>query len=315
MLPIDFLEPFAMLESCVPMFISSILSNEIQQSRFSSFFDGTTKKPDPFCITEGGETIKIDAISQGNGTNRKMVAVVPLWGALSPNGEYGGTATRDFAKTVASLANDSQIGAIVIRVNSPGGTVVGTMEAQKALLDVRQNSSAPIVASVDHLMASAATWLGTTASEVWMTPSGSAGSIGVISIYSDVSQALEKFGIKLEVMRAPAKKARFSGVEPMTEDMRATMTTRLGEAYADFKRAMADNRKVRIDSIESRFGGGELLNAEESLAAGLVDKIGTFDDLVSSLLSKMKTRPPASNGQALRRAELDILEFQFRAKN
>lgn len=290
-------EPFALLDTVSASFVSMILGkNPATSDRFAGYFRDDREKPKPFLVDESGKILSAENTAEGTSPGRKLIAVVPLTGTLSPDGRYWGTSTKQFVKQVTGFANDSQIGAIVLRVDSPGGTAVGNMEAGEAIRALR--GTKPIVTSVDSLMASAATWIGTAASEVSVTPSGEAGSIGVISMYADFSKAYEEYGIKIDVMRIPALKARFSGVEPLTEEMRATLKSRLDECYSQFKRAMADNRNVRVDTIESKFGGGEMLLAKEALEAGLVDRIESYDQLLNRLFLKMERKSNSSSHRA-----------------
>lgn len=296
MLLFDPTEPFALLDAASTSFIDKLIGrNSPGTDRFAGFFRDEDRKPKPFLIDEAGATISEEAAASPS-PGRKLVAVVPLWGTLSPDGRYYGTSTKEFAKQVTAFANNDQIGAIVLKIDSPGGTVTGTMEAGDAIRALR--GTKPIVASVDSMMASAATWIGTAAKDVAITPSGEAGSIGVINMYFDTSKAWADYGIKIDVLRTPAMKARFTGFEPLTEGMKATLTQRLDQAYDHFKRAMAENRGVPISSVESKFGGGEMMLAKESVSSGLVDRIATFDEVLSGLFSKMERQSKKAPSKA-----------------
>jgi signal peptide peptidase SppA len=261
--------------------------------------------PEPYCLaSEGGEPIEWSAVSSGGGSSG-MLAVIPLSGPLSPDGRYGGTSLNGFTRAIAMADANPNIGYILIHITSPGGTVTGTPEAGEAVRAVRDGGRTRIVAIADGMMASAATWIGTAAEEVVVTPSGEAGSIGVISMYADQSKLLESIGLSVEVIRNPAKKARFTGIEPMTEDMRQTMETRNASAYERFKRAIADNRKVRVDTVEAKFGGGEMMDATEAKAAGLVDRIDTLDATISRMLKRPARKAPSSALAALALTTLD----------
>jgi signal peptide peptidase SppA len=230
-----------------------------------------------------------------------MIAVIPLWGVLTPSGDdwsYG-TSLDDFTRLIGQLDANQNVSTIVINARTPGGTVTGTPEAAAAVRAVRDGGRTKIVTVANGMMASAGVWIGSAASEVIVTPSGEVGSIGVISMYADFSKAYEAMGIKVDVMRVPAKKARFSGVEPMTDEMRATVEGRLETSYTAFKRAMADNRGIRIDSVEGKFGGGEMMSANEALAAGLVDGIATLDETIARLAMGSPKRVPNSARAAL----------------
>lgn len=260
---------------------------------------------EPYCLgDEDSEPLDWAAAMAGGGS-AGMLAIIPLAGPLSPDGRYGGTAMNSFARVVAMADANPNIGTILLHITSPGGTVTGTPEAGDAVRAVRDGGRTRIVALADGMMASAATWIGTAAEEVVVTPSGEAGSIGVISMYADQSKLLEAIGLTVDVIRNPSKKARFTGIEPLTEEMRQTIESRNASAYEKFKRAMADNRKVRIDQVEGKFGGGEMMDAEEAKEAGLVDRIDTLDRTISRLLKKPSRRAPAGMAAKLQLAELD----------
>jgi len=235
-----------------------------------------------------------------------MIAVVPLWGVLTPSGDdWGyGTSLDDFTRLMGQLDRNENVSTIVLNVRSPGGTVVGTPEASAAVRAVRDGGRTKIVAVANGMMASAALWVGSSASELIVTPSGEVGSIGVISMYADLSKAYESMGVKIDVMRVPAKKARFSGVEPMTAEMRQTVEDRLETSYKKFKRSMADNRGIRIDSVESKFGGGEMMTAQDALEAGLVDGIATLDETIVRLAGMAPKRAPSNARAQLAKAML-----------
>lgn len=261
--------------------------------------------PEPYCLaTEGGEPVDW-AASMAGGGSAGMLAVIPLSGPLSPDGRYGGTSLNGFARAVAMADANPNISGILIHITSPGGTVTGTPEAGDAVRAVRDGGRTRIVALADGMMASAATWIGTAAEEVAITPSGEAGSIGVISMYLDRSKMADDMGVKIDIVRNPDKKARFSGFEPLSEEMRQTMETRNASAYERFKRAMADNRKVRVDTVEAKFGGGEMMDADAAKEAGLVDRIDTLDRTISRMLKRPARKAPSSALAALALTTLD----------
>lgn len=254
------------------------------------------KPPEMAMLNENGEQVTAGTATTGN-----MLAVVPLWGVVSPDGSYGGTSLEAFGRTMAMLDANPNVSKILINVTSPGGTVTGTPEAADAVRAVRDGGNTQVVALANGMMASAAMWIGAAAGEVVVTPSGEAGSIGVISMYADESAFLEKMGIKVDIVRTPDKKARFSGLEPMTDEMRSFVEARIGATYEKFKRAMATNRGIRIDQVEAKFGGGEMMRAEDSLAAGLVDRIATLDQTIARMMTR---RAPSGARAALARAQL-----------
>jgi signal peptide peptidase SppA len=202
---------------------------------------------------------------------------------------------------MATLDANPSVSKILLNVTSPGGTVTGTPEASDAVRSVRDRGETQVVAIANGMMASAALWIGAAASELVVTPSGEIGSIGVISMYADESGLLEKMGVKVDIVRTPDKKARFSGLEPMTDEMRSFVESRIGASYEKFKRAMATNRGIRIDQVEAKFGGGEMMKSDEALEAGLVDRVATLDQTINRMMTR---RAPAGARVALARAQV-----------
>lgn len=256
----------------------------------------TTVQPDetrePFLVC-GSDRVPVESMeSISSGTS--LTAVVPLSGALSMHGGWFSTSTKAFSGLLQKFDANPRVANIVIPVDSPGGTVTGTVEAANALREIRDAGNTHTVAVVEPMMASAATWIGTAAKEVTVTPSGEAGSIGVISMYQDWSQVFEKMGITLDITRTPAKKARFTGVEPMTDEMRETMEQRNTEAYAEFVEAMAQNRGVGSNVVQSDFGQGEMLSSSEAVSAGLVDRVATLDDVLGEIAAKSAAKSSMS---------------------
>lgn len=291
----DAMEPHAILPEAVSALLEQ-LNGKLAGAK-------SAPVPEPYLLADaGGEPIAWSAASSGG--SQGMLAIIPLCGPLSPDGRYGGTSLNSFTRSVQQAAANPNISGILLHITSPGGTVTGTPEAGDAVRAIRDAGQTRIVAIADGMMASAATWIGTAAEEVVVTPSGEAGSIGVISMYADMSKMLEEIGYKVDVIRNPAKKARFTGFEPLTEEMRQTMESRNASAYERFKRAMADNRKVRIDTVESKFGGGEMLDAEEAKAAGLVDRIDTLDATVARMLKRPARRAPSGYAAKIELAKL-----------
>jgi signal peptide peptidase SppA len=305
----DSTKPVALLErpGVREFFKNEIIGHLEGNKAFFGSFE-RDKRFDTYLIDQDGKRVELASLDAAAGNVKPsggMLAVVPLMGPLTSQGTWRGTSLNEFVRTIKMLDANSAVSSILIQITSPGGTVTGTPEAADAVRAIRAAGNTRIVAIADGMMASAATWIGTAAEKVFVTPSGEAGSIGVISMYTDFSKAYEEMGVKIDVMRTPALKARFTGVEPLTDEMRATMQVGLDKSYESFKRAMADNRGVRVDSVESKFGGGEMLDAQEAKEAGLVDGIATVDETIAWMTAKTTRQAPRSHRAALALAELD----------
>jgi capsid assembly protease len=218
-----------------------------------------------------------------------LLAVVPISGVITRHGYSGwfssAAGTLEIGRHLKALDRDDAVGSIVLSINSPGGSVWGTPELARIVREIREAGNTRIVAAVDPMMASAATYIGTAAEKVYCIESGDVGSIGVINSYTDYSAWLEKAGIKTEYFRVPEKKARFTGDEPMDDDMRATMQKGVSDWYERFVADMATNRNVSEQVVKDKFGGGEMMSAKDGVENGLIDGIRTIDEVLSDLAS------------------------------
>lgn len=239
-----------------------------------------------------------------NRTVGNAIGVLPLFGTIHRHGDLlhnasGGTSTARFGADFDSMLADSKIGTIVLQVNSPGGSVYGVEELAAKIFE--GNAEKRIVAAVDPMCASAALWIATAAKEVYVTPSGEIGSIGVISIHEDISAAEEAAGIKTTIIRTPDRKARGNPYEPLDEQTYSRIVETNLEYYGRFVRDVARNRGVTKSAVEKSYGGGEMLTAPEAKAAGLIDGIMSFD-LVLDMVAEGRKRKGQGNRNKMRAA-------------
>jgi len=231
-------------------------------------------------------------------SDRRMsaVAVLPLFGTIFPRANLmtqmsGATSAEQFGKEFAQLVKDPEVSAIVIDADSPGGTVDGIEELSNQIYDAR--GTKPIVAVVDHLMASAAYWIGTAAEEVVISPSGEAGSIGVFAVHEDWSKALDQEGIKVSLISAGKFKTEGNPYEPLAEDAKGAIQSRVNDYYDAFINSIARNRAVKASIVRNGFGEGRVVGARQAVELGMADRVGTLEETIDRLLSR--NLPPASS--------------------
>lgn len=232
-------------------------------------------------------------------TKVNSVAVMRVFGTIAPRTNMltsmsGGTTAETLGQQFADLVNDPQVSAIVLDINSPGGQVGGIEELSKKIFDAR--GTKPIVAVANHLMASAAYWIGTAADEIVVTPSGEVGSIGVFAAHQDISAQLEKDGIKVSLIKAGKYKAEANPYEPLTDEARSAIQENVSDIYGSFVDAVARNRGVKSAAVRNGFGEGRVVSAKQAIDLGMADRIGTLDEVINQLLnnSTMPARAQAN---------------------
>jgi signal peptide peptidase SppA len=232
------------------------------------------------------------------------VAVIGVYGPLVTRqstmlyGAWGWTITEELVETFQAAVSDSAVKAIILDIDSPGGVAWGTAEASQAIYDARGKK--PIYAIAHPVMASAVYWIGSAADKVYAVPSGEVGSIGVVSMHVDYSEALKTAGIKPTIITSGPKKAYANPYEPLSDEDRQRLQAESDAIYGEFLKAVARNRGMDRSTVEKTFGGGLVFSAKEALAVGMIDKIGTLDDVVERIQAKGK------NAGKVRRAMADI---------
>lgn len=218
------------------------------------------------------------------------VLILPLWGVLTQHpsaleslfGFSFGTTTSGFSRSLDMALRDPQVSTIVMPVNSPGGSVFGIEELSDQLYAARQVK--PIIAVADSLMASAALWIASAATKVYITTGGEAGSVGVLALHQDFSEAEKQAGIKTSLIARPPKKVAGNPFEPLAPDVRAEIERDVDATYRRFLRSLARNRGLTTSTVETKFGGGGMLNAREAVAAGMADGVATFPQVLGTIV-------------------------------
>jgi len=209
------------------------------------------------------------------------VAVIPLMGAVYSRGQYG---MEGFRARLAAAADNPDIGAIILDIDSPGGTYAGTPETAAA---VRAAAGAkPVTAVVDSLAASAAYWIASQAGSVVVSPSSEVGSIGVLSVHMDLSQMLEAEGVKTTIIRSTPFKAEGNPFEPLSAEAQANIQAEVDLAHGEFVRAVAAGRKTSMSKVADTFGQGRTVSAARAVQLGMADRIGTMADVLGGLRTK-----------------------------
>jgi signal peptide peptidase SppA len=236
-----------------------------------------------------------------SGQTPQNIAVIPVYGVIMHRPSMGvssggGFSIQDFREQFrAALANPS-VAAIVLDVDSPGGSVDGVEEMATEIYQAR--SQKKIVAVADTLAASAAYYLGSAAEELAVTPSGEVGSIGVYMVHQDLTAAYEQNGVKNTLIKAGKFKAEGNPWMPLDEESIYSLQSQVDAHYDMFTKAVARNRGVGIDAVRNGFGQGRSVMAKEAVRLGMADKVATLDEVLKSLGAKGNSKSKKMSGEA-----------------
>ena len=217
---------------------------------------------------------------------RGDVAVIRLAGFISQKPTvfsflFGGTSTEQFAAEVVAAMRDESVAAVVVDVDSPGGSVFGVPEAARRIYNAR--GSKPLIAVANPIMASAAYYLASQADEIVATPSAVVGSIGVIAVHVDRSEALRKEGLKVTLITSGRRKAEGNQTEPLGEEARAAVQERLDYYGELFVSDVARGRRTSSAVVRTGYGEGAYFTAAKARDLGMVDRLATLEEIVGAL--------------------------------
>ena len=230
------------------------------------------------------------------------IAVLPLYGVVTQRGNMvddisgpGSTSTQQFTSALRQVLADDTVGQILIDIDSPGGSVYGVAELASEIVKARAQK--PVVAVANSLAASAAYWIGCSASEFYVTPGGEVGSIGVWQAHFDYSKALEEEGVKTTLISAGKFKVEGNPYVPLDPEAQAFMQSRVDDYYNAFIQAVVVGRGVTVDVVRNGMGEGRVLGADAALAQRMVDGIASFDDVLARMQAKVTGNAVRSQSQ------------------
>lgn len=220
-----------------------------------------------------------------DGGKRGTVALIPITGALMPRsyrGVFGSVEGMDVLRgKIGAAAGDDEVSAIVLDIDSPGGTVAGTIETAASVAAAAERK--PVVAVANTLAASAAYWIASQASEVVMAPGAITGSVGVIAVHQNVGKALERLGIETTLLVSGARKADGNPFGPLSDTARKAMQARVDEFAEIFLATVASGRKISVKAARESAGDGQLMTSAEAVTARLADRVATLDQVIADL--------------------------------
>lgn len=228
--------------------------------------------------------------TQVDGTGKAKVLLVDVSGMISSQEKEG---LRSAPSMIASVkeqltraAKDDSVKAVVLRINTPGGTVTASDIIYHELKTFKSHRKVPIVASIMDLGTSGGYYIAAAADTVVAHPSSVTGSIGVIMLTLNAKGLLEKIGVDATAVTSGPRKDMGSPFRTMTTEERAIFQGLIDSFYQRFLTIVKEGRSnLQMEEIR-RLADGRIYTGEQAKAAGLVDEIGYLEDAVE--LAKKK---------------------------
>lgn len=199
---------------------------------------------------------------------RKQIAKIEVKGAIA-----GGTRTS--VLKALKTVEEKQYPVLLLRIDSPGGTVVDSHEIYSALK--RLQEKVKIVASFGNISASGGVYIGMGAQHIMANPGTITGSIGVILRGNNLERLLEKVGVSFKVIKSGPYKDILAFDRELTEPEQHILQDLIDTTYGQFVQTVAEARKLEVDAVK-RFADGRVFTGQQALDLGLVDRLGTEED-------------------------------------
>lgn len=197
----------------------------------------------------------------------------------------GGAEAEDVLKRVRKFAEDDGIKAIVVRIDSPGGSVGPSQEIHDEVLKLAKKKT--VVCSLGNVAASGGYYVAVACPKIVAAPGTLTGSIGVISQFPNVKGLVERLDVKVETVKSGKLKDAGNPFRDMTAEDRAYWQALIDRVYRQFVDAVAAGRKVAVADVR-KIADGRVITGEEAKELGLVDALGNFYDAVELAKTEAK---------------------------
>ena len=215
--------------------------------------------------------------------NMGTVAVIEINGFLGETGsgsllQSSFTSAEKIMEAIRTARERKDIKAVVVRINSPGGTSVAAQEVGMEL-DRLRKSGKPVVTSMGDICASGGYWVACSSDLIVANPASLTGSIGVIMEFNNLEGLYQKLGIRPEVIKSGAYKDIGSSARPLSPEEREILQQVVGDSYEQFLEQVEKGRQGKITRAElQKIADGRIFSGKRARELGLVDKLGNYYD-------------------------------------
>lgn len=234
-----------------------------------------------------GESAASPARLYGSGEDK--VAIIDIAGTIADQDTSGGfgasavSSPRGIIRAFEEVRDDESVKAIVLRINSPGGTVTASEEIYQLIRSYRDDLSLPIIASMSDVAASGGYYVSLAADHIVANKSTLTGSIGVIFQTYNFEELANEYGVKSVTVASGENKDFLNPLEPVSEEQIAILQRLTDEAYGQFVGHVSERRPIEPATL-AEVADGRVLSGEQALQVGLVDSVGTLQDAVNVAL-------------------------------
>ncbi|WP_066186923.1 MULTISPECIES: signal peptide peptidase SppA [Gracilibacillus] len=235
----------------------------------------------------GDETKSYAEETVETGTGNEKIAVLNVNGVIQDSGGAAsfmstGYNHQSFMEMLEQAGEDSSVGGIILRVNTPGGGVVESAEIHDKIVEIKETYDKPVYVSMGNTAASGGYYISAPVDKIVAHNATLTGSIGVIMESYNFSELADQLGIDVNTIKSGEFKDIMSSTRDMTDEERELLQTMIDDMYADFVQVIVDGRDMTEDRVRE-LGDGRVYTGSQAQEVGLVDELGSFDDTVAMM--------------------------------
>lgn len=213
--------------------------------------------------------------------NDKIAVVYAEGSIVDGKGEAGNIGGDKYAKIIRKIRQDDNVRAIVLRVNSPGGSATASDIMWRELI-LAQKQGIPVVASFSNVAASGGYYISCAADSIFAEPNSITGSIGVFAMIPSLQNTFKnKLGITTDTVKLGRFSNRLSLLSDITAEESAILQEGVEDIYETFLKRVADGRKMSRDEVHA-IAQGRVWTGKKAMENGLVDALGGIDEAIAS---------------------------------
>jgi protease-4 len=225
------------------------------------------------------------------GEGRSKILLLDVSGVISEREKGGGLLSRGAPSMVAQMREallkaerDDDVAGVIVRINSPGGTVTASDTIHHDLQTFRQRKKVPVTACITGIGTSGGYYIATAADEIIAHPTAVTGSIGVMLMKFNVEGLLAKIGVSEQTIKSGDKKDILSPFRPATTDEQRLVQGIIDRLYGRFLDTVAARPKNTLSRQELQaLADGRIYTADQAVASGLIDGIGYLDETITRM--------------------------------
>ncbi|SRR5579883_2113062 len=222
---------------------------------------------------------------------KDRIKVIQLTGMIVDNEDEGlfsvANSTESTIKKIRKATENKKIKAVLLRINSPGGTVATSQELNEAVLELKK--SKPVYASMGDLAASGGYYVACACDKIYANPGTLTGSIGVIFNGMNFKGLADKLGVTPQVIKSGLFKDIASPYRPMTDEEKKILQDLINDSYDQFVTAVSTGRKMKVEDVK-RIADGRIYSGRQAKKLGLIDELGSYQVALKALQSECKAK-------------------------